>query len=60
MAGVAAAAVARPDGASTTPAALVVAPELLLELEPQAAIAPLVAAARQMMVSVLRMNAAGG
>jgi hypothetical protein len=39
---------------------LVAPPELLLELEPQAAVTPLVAAARQMMVSVLRMNAAGG
>jgi hypothetical protein len=55
-----AAAVAPPVGASTTPAALL--DELALpplELEPHAATTPPVAAARQMMVSVLRMNAAG-
>jgi hypothetical protein len=56
--GVVSAAVAPPAGASTTPAALDSEPPL--ELEPQAATTPPVAAATQRMVSVLRMNAAGG
>ena len=53
---VAAAEVAPPDGARTTPAAVLT---LLLE-EPQPATTPPTAAAMQRMESVFRMDAAGG
>jgi hypothetical protein len=58
VAGVAAAEVAPPDGARTTPAAVVAL--LLDDDEPQPAMAPLAATAMQRMESVFRMNAAGG
>jgi len=56
VAGVAAAEVAPPDGARTTPWAVLT---LLLD-EPQPATTPPTTAAMQRMESVFRMNAAGG